>query len=371
MPFRLTRGLLLALCLLIAAMPAHARRKKQVLPRVEWGLSLAASGGYNSNVLGISGRDRDIFIHTPAQFPTPLKTVDDFESSLQLKPEMRWRAPLKLMVAADYKLKLINRSKNPFTNYQTHTLGLSVRPRVADYKWGARARIFLLPFYYLRVYKDRDYAQYHACRYENWEYEAAFRYRFWQPLWLEVQGSVGDYFYNRKFTEYDSHYWDLGLGAVYSAPAGIDVNARYTRRISDNTGKNQAGAFVMTPVDPSQIADADYGNGDFNEDEWNVGITGPIPWIKFTRVEAGLSYRLRRRVYTTDLPLDQDPIHRGRLDKRSEITPSVQFDIIRGLSGEAYFTYEIRDTESPQLVVEQIKGFQRRTAGLTLTYSIR
>ena len=108
-----------------------------------------------------------------ALYPTPLETLDDFENELQLHPDIRWRAPLATMVTADYRLKLVSRAKNSFTNYQTHTFSIGLRPRVAGYRWSARVRVLGIPSMYLRTYKDRDYNEYHAARFRNWDYEAS------------------------------------------------------------------------------------------------------------------------------------------------------------------------------------------------------
>jgi hypothetical protein len=364
--------LTLALGLVLLAAPAHARKKKHVsLPTWDWSLSLSEGAVYNDNVLGFSGRDRDAYSLSPSTFPTPLNSVDDMQNEFQIRPGIRWRAPLKLMVSGEYRFKTVNRAENSFSDYQTHWLGLSVRPRVAAYKWSASFRTFVIPSYYLRVYKDRDWGTWEPARFRNWDYEGAFRYRFYQPLWLEAKAAYGTYYYGRKFTEYDSDYREFSLGAAYESPWFVTLNAGFTRRLSTNVGKDQAGPVYNAPEDPSLIGDSEYGDADFRENEVNASVSSVVPWIKLRRVEAGLSYKFRRRAYISSRPLLLDPIHRGRLDKRWEISPTLNVNIIRSLDAAVYFTYEQRRVDSPDPRVPLVKDFTRHEYGLALTYMLK
>ncbi|RPH92457.1 hypothetical protein EHM69_12755, partial [candidate division KSB1 bacterium] len=116
------------LCLLVllsvVANPALARRRSS-LPRWDWGLSVTAGGTYDYNVLGFSESDQNAYLQDQGSFPTPLESVDDLESQVQLKPSLQWRAPMTLMVNGDYRFKCVHRIRNAFTDYQTHSFGLS------------------------------------------------------------------------------------------------------------------------------------------------------------------------------------------------------------------------------------------------------
>ena len=368
------RFLSIALCAVLAfsLLPLDAQaRKRKSLPKLDWGLDLSAAGIYNSNVIGVSAQDRNAFLNDPNSFPTPLESVDDLENELQIHPSLRWRAPLNLMVGADYRLKFVHRLRNSFTDYQTHSFTLSARPRVAGYRWSARARVFGIPSYYLRVYRDRDYSSYESARFANCDYSLTGRLRWWQSLWSEVGGGYGTYYYNEKFTEYDSEYWNATVGSGYDFATGWSLDGSYTRRISENVGKDQPGVFNAPPEDPSQIGDTEYGDSDFDEDDFAATIASHLGWITPLPVDASLSYRWRRRVYTTDRSLEQDPFHRGRLDKRGQLTASVKVKVIPSLAAEPYFTYDERRTESEAPQVPLVKNFVRREFGLVLTYTLK
>jgi hypothetical protein len=358
------------LCLLVAGMPAHAQ-KRRALRVWEWGLSTSLGMTYDDNVLGFSERDRNGFLRDPGAFPTPLESVDDLETSLSVRPTVQWRAPLTLMVSGDYRFKAVHRARNEFSDYQTHLIGLSLRPRTPGYPWSARFRILTVPSYYLRVYHDRDYQEHFATRYANWDYAASFRYRLTSPLWLEAGAAYGTYYYNSKFTEYDSEYRDFMLGGSYDAPWEIRLSASYTRRLSDNAGKNQSGALRSAPSEPGLVEDTEYGDADYHEDDASVSVSAPVPWIAAVPTEASLAYRHRRRVYTTNRSLTDDPFHRGRLDNRGQAQIAVTVRPLRAWDVEAFFAYESRRTASDEPAVPLAKNFIRREFGLLFTYRIR
>ena len=364
------RTLIAFLCLLAAVPPAQAR-KGRALPVWEWGLATSVGITYDDNVLGFSERDRNDFLRDPASFPTPLESVDDLETSLSVKPSLQWRAPRTLMVSGDYRFKAVHRLRNDFSDYQTHVFGLSVRPRTSGYPWSVHFRILAIPSYYLRVYHDRDYDQRFAARYANWDYAASFRYRVALPMWLEVGASYGSCYYDRKFTEYDSEYRDFTVGGAYELPWEIGLNASYTRRLSDNVGKNQSGALGSAPGGSGVGEDTEYGDSDYNEDDVSVSVSAAVPWITFAPTEASLGYRHRRRVYTTDRSLSNDPFHRGRLDNRGQWQLSVTVSPSRLWGVQAYAAYESRRTDSDEPSVPLAKNFIRRELGMLVTYRIR
>ncbi len=356
---------------LLALLPGAAEARRKALPKIEWGLDLAAGAIYNSNIIGLSAGDRSAFLSDPNAFPTPLESVDDMENELQIHPDVRWRAPLNLMLGADYRLKFVHRLRNEFTDYQTHSLTLSARPRMAGYRWSARMRIFAMPSYYLRAYRDRDYGTWEAARFANWDYSLSGRLRWWQSLWSEAGAGAGTYYYNKKFTEYDSEYRYGTVASGYDFGTGWSVSGTYARRLSDNIGKNQPGVFNTPPEDPSQLGDSEYGDSDFNEDDVTAQVLSRLGWVIPLPTEVSLTYRWRRRVYTTNRSFELDPFHRGRLDNRHQITVAADVAIVSRLTAAPYFTYDERRTDSPNQRVVQVKSFVRREFGLTLTCTIK
>ena len=352
--------------------PCGAARRHARLPTFEWGLDVSAAAVYNDNILRLSGRDTRSFLSDPATLTEPLKSVDDLETEIALSPRVQWRAPQKLMLSADYRMKAVSRVRNGFTDYQTHQFAVSARPRVIGYRWSARARVSAIPSFYLRAYRDRDYGERHAARFANYEYEGSVRYRVRRDFWAEAAAAWGSYYYNSKFTEYDSEYWTMAAGVRYALPHEIRLNGSYARVLSVNIGKDQTGATTIPPSDePLPIEDTEYGDAGFHEDEIRTAISAVLPWIKFVKTEADVGYRWRRRVYVTNRSLESDPFHRGRLDYRHVVTAGLTSSLRADTKLSSYFSYETRTAHSPLSSVPAAKDFIRREVGLQVTYSLR
>lgn len=362
------RVTLLFAVLIFVAGQAQAQRR---YPKLEWGLRAGISAIYNDNLLRFSKSDQLAFKRFDPSFRTPMETLDDGETEILLAPTLQWRAPAMTMVNVNYRFKATQRVQNDHTNYQTHSFSANVRPRVRGYKWSARASVFTIPSFYLRAYRDRDFGTYDDCRFENWEYSGEFSYKLADPLWMRAQVGYGTIYYGSRFTEYDSEYQDIGLEADYSTPWSPRVTARYTRRISDNVGKSLP--LVFTSEDEGQliVEDTEYGDGDFSEDEFRLAIRSRVKVYKAESVNTALSSRIRRRVYTTERSLESDPFHRGRLDTRWELTPSIGWSLSQAWDVNLYFTYEERSSQSDYVKLAQVKDFVRREVGIGFMYRIR
>lgn len=344
-------------------------RTRRELPALEWGLKLGVTGIYNDNLLRLSETDLNAFHRFDPRFRTPVETTDDGETEISLTPSVLWRAPAVTMVNIQYRFKAVQRAKNDHTNYQTHSMSASVRPRVKGYRWVVRAGVFTIPSFYLRVYRDRDFGTYDDARFTNWEYNGELSYRVSEPLWLSLQGGTGTYYYNARFTEYDSDYDEFGAEVEYATPWDPRISMRYTRRISDNIGSTQ-GSSLEIISDPGAIEDSEYGDGDFDEDDFRIALRTPVKIVKSEVVDASVAARVRRRVYTTDRSIESDPFHRGRLDNRWEVTPSLSWSPHAALDIALYYTYEERASESDVEAVALVKDFVRREIGLGFTYRI-
>jgi len=353
--------------LLLGASTTEARQRRQ-LPALEWGLKAGLEGIYNDNILRLSESDINAFHRFDPAFRTPVETTDDAETELTLSPSIDWRAPATTMVALQYRFKAVGRARNDYTNYQTHGVSLNVRPRVRGYKWSVRAGVFTIPSFYLRVYRDRDLGTYDDARFANWEYTGNVSYRPAEPLWLSVIAGVGTYYYNARFTEYDSEYREVGGEAEYTTRWDPRLTLRYVRRISDNLGSTQPGGTSFGTGGP--LEDTEYGDGDFNEDDFRLSVKTPVKGLPLKLLTASLDSRLRRRVYTTDRSLEADPFHRGRLDNRWEITPALSWSATSVFELNAHFTYEQRSVESDYSPVALVKDFVRREVGIGVTYRI-
>lgn len=348
-------------------LPEQAAARKSFFSNTS--LSLQFGGSYVDNVIRLSETDIDRFQNDPQPFETPLKTYDDWKNELILKPTLRLRLPERHRLIAVYAFKMAEFANNPFLNYQTHTLNLYVRPLSLKRWWLVNFRVYTIPSYYLRSHYDRDTGAYHAARFQDWQYRIAPRVRFWEPLWIKFQAEFETLYYNAKFTEYDSDMISVGLGGDYDGLRPFTFSLMYLRNHADNIGHSSIDEANWNPLDPLS-SDTEYGDATFDEDEFFIRGTGHLTYISSIPIRGDLTARLRRRIYTTDNSIDNDPFHRGRLDVRWEIAPSITAAVTPTVNVTLGASYEERTTTSDVARVEEIKDFRVREAYLTFEYEI-
>jgi hypothetical protein len=361
-------GLLVILIACGTTGPGHASPRRAFLS--DWSLSVQLGGRYVDNAIRLSEADMDRFQNGAEAFETPLQTYDDWKSELILRPRVRLRLPRQHCLIALYSFKATEYTRNRFLNYYTHTLNLYLRPVSSRYRWLVNFRVFTIPSYFLRYHYDRDTRAYHAARFQNWQYRVAPRFRLWRSLLIELHGEFETTYYNAKFTEYDSEMISLGLGAEYRRFHQFTLAVDYRRNRSDNVGRRQIGSLEWSPEDPLG-EDTEYGDATFDEDEFSAELSRPVDLWAAIPMRFSVQGRLRWRVYTTDNSLDEDPFHRGRLDKRWEISPSVTASLTRGVDLTLGYSHEERRTESDIERVEEIKNFRVREVYIALEHEFR
>jgi len=336
----------------------------------DWSLSAQLGGRYVDNAIRLSEADIDRFQDGAEGFETPLDTYDDWKSELIVRPRVRLRLPRQHCLIGVYSFKAAEYTRNRFLNYQTHTLNLYLRPVSSRYRWLVNFRVFTIPSYFLRHHYDRDTRAYHAARFQDWQYRIAPRFRLGRSLLIELLGEFETTYYNSKFTEYDSEMFSLGVGAEYRRFHEFTFAFDYRRNRSDNVGHRQIGSLEWGAEDPLG-EDTEYGDATFDEDEFGATVSRPVDLFAAIPIDISVQGRLRWRVYTTDNSLDEDPFHRGRLDKRWEITPSVTAGLTRRVDLALGYTHEERRTTSDVARVKDIKNFRVRELYIALEYDFR
>jgi hypothetical protein len=354
----LARYGLIALVVFLAAFPGYAREERRILG-VNWSLSTEFWSSYVDNAIRLSDADINRFQDGTQSFESPLQTYDDWKNELVIQPRLRFRLPQRQRLDIAYSFKAALFLRNDFLNYQTHTLNLYLRPMSSRYLWLLNFRIFTIPSYYLRQHYDRDTQAFHAARFQSWQYRFAPRFRFWKPLWIELRGEIETTYYNSKFTEYDSEMNSLGVRAEYRNPLPMSLALSYLRNRSENIGYEQTGASGWGLVDLPGI-ETEYGDASFDEDEFQAEVSGRIAVIASVPLNGSVDWQLRRRIYTTERSLDEDPFHRGRLDLRWKLAPSLTTALTPRVDLTLGFSYEERTTTSDISRVEEIKSFKVR-----------
>jgi hypothetical protein len=141
----------------------------------------------------------------------------------------------------------------------------------------------------------------------------------------------------------------------------------YLRNRSENIGYQQTGSGEWGLVSVPGI-ETEYGDGSFDEDEFQAEVSGPIAVIASIPLKGSVDGQLRRRIYTTKRSIEDDPFHRGRLDLRWKLTPSIEMALTSRVDLTFGYSYEQRKTTSDIPKVEEIKSFQVRQVFGAIAY---
>ncbi len=330
--------------------------------RIPLTLKLTWSSSYQDNILKYSRRDLDRFENHTELYPSEITTADDWINTFGLRAYTDLNLGRKVKLRPYYSFRISRYSVNQIANYQSHYLlaRFSHRYRVYFY-----LQYYYLPGYYLRVYKDRNLDEYHSCDFDLHRPTARLRYRL--PPY-EIEGGFGrEYiYYNGYFTEYDSEANFYNLEGSYTTPFNLDISLGYEYKESDNVG------FVADEqmASSSPIEDTEYGDSSYEENRFNVTALYPLPIESSLNWQLGIEFERRLRYYQSSLPLNQDPFHAGRKDRRDIIATKVSLSATKAVSLEFKFTYDLRRTESPESVVRDIKNYDRRTFELNVVYQV-
>ena len=146
----------------------------------------------------------------------------------------------------------------------------------------------------------------------------------------------------------------------------LNLSLGYQLKTSDNVGFDQ-----NIQVSPAELVeDTEYGDSSYEEDRFRINLSYPLPLEAPWDWELGLDYQRRIRYYQSELNLSDDPFHTGREDDRILITPSIKFSSSFDLDFKLEYTYDQRDTDSPEPSVSSVKNFKNHTIELTVTYQI-
>jgi hypothetical protein len=357
----------LASIILCLTLPGYARRMGGNALSAEWSLVVQLRSSYLDNILRLSHEDIERFQHDSQPFETPLETYDDWKNELTLQPRFSLNLPWRQRMMTIYSFKTAQHLRNAFLNYDSHTLNVYLRPASSKYPWLLNFRIATIPSYYLRVYYDRDTRGFQAARFQSWQYRVAPRFRFWKPLWIELRTEFETLYYNSAFTEYDNETISWGLGGEYNGLRPFTFEAYYLRNLSDNIGYRQSGALQAGLLDIPGL-DTEYGDASYTEDEFQLEASGRIAYLRGIPLDGSVSSQIRRRVYRTNNAIELDPFHRGRLDWRWRIIPSVSVDFTERLTISVGYGFEKRTTISDVPRVEQVKDFEINQTFVTFEY---
>ncbi len=325
-------------------------------------LKLSYAAAYDDNILKYSARDLDRFRNNTEVYPSEISTTDDwvnrfgFRIYRDLNLGRRWK--LRPYYSFRIALYAVNRQKNLTSHF--FLARLSYRYRYYFY-----LQYSYTPGYYLRIYKDRDLDQYYPCDFDAYRQTARFRWRT-RPVELEARLGRELLYYNDHFTEYDSEALFWRVDASCKLPAEARVSAGYEFKVSDNIGFASAPSYGGAPLSE----DTEYGDSSYEEDRYRLALNCPLKTTASRTYGFAFEYEHRLRYYQSEQPVEADPFHAGRKDRRRIFTTALSLDLQTRVGFKAVFTYDQRRTDSPVTAVPEIKNYDNRIFELVVTYQV-
>lgn len=364
---RLSRLLACAI-MIVASLPSPGidAAEKSFKERGDIGVRFEQWIAGDDNILRLSDSDLDAFRADPTLQSGTSRTGDwHFDNRIRLDFTLRseasnfrfWRLRLDQKFA-EYR----SGSANDFNTFRLQLIRQFKAGRSYEFSY------FKVNSFYLRDYRDLDTGIRQQASFDNQEYRARVRWRFGgakhfaRPtltsgiVWEELT-------YNNVFEEYDTE------GLRLESQLSWDVNDRWSALVGyGRRDINNVGFRPQIIGQPTTNTGA--GDGSFDEDLIDLGVRWDLPGGKRgRRLLADLDWR--RRAYTTDRLVADDPIHAGREDDRVRVGLRAELPIKPKLTIIPFVEHESRDSEGDFATIGRIKNFDANRAGVGLRWNVR
>lgn len=199
-------------------------------------------------------------------------------------------------------------------------------------------------------------------RYTRNVFDAIWRQKLHKKVNLKLWLTRSLRYYNRPFMENDIK--DLGLrGTIYwRAHRDVRVTLDYGFTLAAARGADEVGETVEN---------SDNSDPSYERDLYQVDVTWSPKWLK--PVAKNVSLRGGYQVYwfTSTKALEDDPYHRGRIDRVYMAQLRLQRDLPGGIGGEIGIRYAQRTVESPwDGDIASDKDYDQRRYWIGLTYKL-
>jgi hypothetical protein len=313
---------------------AQSKQKK----KIEWEIKYNLETVYDDNILGYSDKYYDKFINRQDPGRFHIETFDDMliNNSLDISASYNFfkRYKTELNFGISYK-KYIN---NPIKDWLIADVSLS---QEVSNKLKLSLGYSLLPKFYIRHYRDFDYAlQYgyspESLREYSFSKENIFLksyYNYNSKLNLSLGLSYSSYVYPSYFTEYDSKDYALDIGADYTANTKIKYFGNYKFIYSDARGfeGTEPTPYIYTHSDPT-----------YYEHQFSLGARYYLPRLFRYKNYAKLTLFYNRAIFTTDHASELDDLHSGRVDNEFKASLNYTFNYSDNLSFGLAYNYFIK-----------------------------
>ncbi len=310
---------------------------------------VTAGIGYDDNLLKFSDMEKSSAIVNGL---LPVGT-DTFDSAV-IKPEFRLLySPVFFVDDATNIILNFSYADYLQSDKKSHaSYALRIEQHLAPYSW-LKFQYSYLPDYFLRLYRDSDYARNDRveCTFSLQNTALSYSLKIYRKTWLRIDAREVREYFNPNFTEYDTRILRGGLKLSTDLISNIRLSGLYS-----------AGNAVNTTFDTGYASTAK--DRSFELDQWELSANWKTPAVVS---EFQVSVRSEHRRYLTDDP--NDPLHSGRehLDMRYEVKLSKMLS--RELKMQVLWTSRHRKTTSVHTWVEDYKSYSQNQVWLKFSYS--
>ncbi|MCX7836132.1 MAG: hypothetical protein N2450_08720 [bacterium] len=321
---------------------------------------------YDSNVLKYSQFEMDRFENgtEPINKVTPLSSLSDWIHCFSVRGSYEHYLFSTKKTSYGFIGKWYNYSKNSPMNYGSFWLKFQQQlSKHAD----VRLEYTFMDNVYLRNFTDRDTRKWQTAEYDYSEFRLKFPIRFVPEWTITPLYTIRTIYYNPYFTEFDSKGNSLGIEISYQPIRKLQFQLEYKFVTMDNVGHSQAtGSIVLNPVS----AESEYGDSSYDEDDATVSGSYAIELENIGKLEIAADYRIRNRVYTTNLSLQDAPFHRGRKHILQTVGIEVRKELMRYITVTPRVEFEKRLTTSPNPTVPKYKNYNASRFFIEMSYRV-
>lgn len=276
---------------------------------------------YDDNVYGYSDRDLNDFTDRIRSYRFPFETYDDFATRQDCELLLRTRTIARRTTTINLRAATTNYAVNRQKDHQTLNAGV----RQSFGKIALKCDYLNIPRYLIKYYPDPASGEYKECAYTEHLLTLKTSFLPSEKTAFHVRAAREWDNYLPDFRVYDTQTWrfgvnlDLALNDLYEPAISYEfMDARSRGPLPDLSHRQHSGSISNL----------------FN--------------LRFPRLaKLNLGYKIDYRVYTTDLPPEQDTPHSGRTDFTHRFACAGRVPVLGFLDITGGYYYEFRRASSP------------------------
>lgn len=301
---------------------------------VDYSLTVSNDIGYDDNVYEYSAQDLGDFVDRVRSYRFPFETYDDLATRFDCELLLRARPIPNRTTTLNLRLAAVNYAVNREKDNQTFHAGL----RQSFGKFALKFDYLFIPRFLIKYYPDPAQGVYSPCAFAEHLLSINGLFVLSDKLSARIRAGREWNNYVPVFLVYDVSAWRIG------ADLGLQVNRAY----EPSFGYEFKDAPARGPV-----PDLSY-----RQHSGSISNRFNLRTPRLAKID--LDYRVDYRIYTTDLPPEQDTPHAGRTDITHHFRIAGQLPVLKFLDLTAAYGYEFRRASSPVYAeIGVIKNYDR------------